>query len=415
MRSSPHVPVRLIVVLMLGSASLFGQDAKLPAKSRSNYGKVRVGPVYLTPTLVVLAGVDNNVYNQPAGIPDESVTVTPGVRAVVPVTRHARLKAGGGVTPYYFHKEASERHTDVFGDVGAEIDLGPLTAFGSVGAGRFRDRFSLEIDERLLRRTRTNTAGGTVHLGRAITMTGSRTDIRTLFDPGAALDGESVSGALDRDTVTRHVDLSIPLTRKTSFVPWVDFVEDRFLRSTLEATAVVPSQRYAAALEFGELAFIKGRVAAGVRHYGTHDGVTPYSGLFLSVGAIAPFVLHTALQVTSTRDVTYGVTPAPEAPNIHSTYVASNHRAELLFELPWRLHGRGSFTYLEARYLLPPSADSSTTARRDHGITYGAILLRRFGRHLSLGGSGEWGERLSPLDGHSYQRTILAFTGEVHF
>src|SRR3954453_5906114 len=100
----------ILALVWLGGASASGQDAKLPTKSRPNYGKVRVGPVYLTPTLVVLAGVDNNVYNEPTGVSDESVTVTPGVRAVVPVTRHARLKAGGGITPYYFHKEASERH-----------------------------------------------------------------------------------------------------------------------------------------------------------------------------------------------------------------------------------------------------------------------------------------------------------------
>jgi hypothetical protein len=420
------LPRSILFVLFALSVSVGGapsyvtaQDtgAKDPSANRhSNPGKFRLGPLYLTPAVTVLAGVDNNVYNTPTGIADESVTVRPSLRAVLPLTRRARLTGTGGVAPYYFHQQASQRHTDIYGDVRGDLYLGPFGLFGGIGAARYRERFSLEIDERLLRRTQSDFFGASVHFRDRITASASQGTLRSTFDPEAVVNGASVSDALDRDTLTRRFDLSIPITRKTSFAPWVDLIEDRFLRSSSSLPSRVKSQRYALALDFSELAFFNGRLAAGLHHYGSNTGVTPYDGFFLAVSIASPFVLGTRLQVSSSRDVTYSVTPTviPEAVRI--TYVASSYRGELFIPLSWKLQLRALTAYAESRYPLPVDPGTAVAVDRiDHGWTFGVALLRSLGSHLRLGGTVARGRRLSPVDGHSYEQTLAGIAAEARF
>jgi putative beta-barrel porin BBP2 len=404
---------RAAVVTIFLIAACDGAALGQERRDKPKYGTFRLGPFYLVPRLAFTAGVDSNVYNTPTGTSDEAVAVTPNLQAVLPITRRARIKGTGGIVPYYFHKEAKERHTDLFGQVLAEVDVGPLSVFGGVGSGKFRQRFSLEIDERLLRHEKNDVVGGTFRFGHRVSTTASQTTTRYTFDPEAQLNGEPVNVALDRDSMVRRLEFSLPVTRKTSLVPWIDAVEDRFLRSFAGSPRRVRSQRYALALDFGELAFLTGRVAVGVRHYGVREGVPPYDGLFLAVNASMPFVLQTRLQVSSNRDVVYAATPTAEPTVVRNTYVNSVHRAELLFELPLQLHGRTSVGYAEARYLVPTGTDALSAPRRDHAWTLGAALLRRFGTHLSLGGLMERANRKSPVDQHSYQAVRYLFTGEL--
>jgi hypothetical protein len=209
--------------------------------------------------------------------------------------------------------------------------------------------------------------------------------------------------------------LSLPVTRKTSFVPWVDLVEDRFVHPASALPSRVRSQRVAGALEFGELAFIAGRVAAGVHHYSASEGVPPYNGLFLDVSAGMPFVLKTRLQLSSHRDVTYSALGAASVAGVRTTYVISSHRAEVLFNLPWRWHGRSFVGYAESRYLRPRGAEATSMPRRDHAWIVGGALLRRLGDHLSVGGIVQREKRASPVVTHTYDATLYGLTGEMHF
>src|SRR5436190_458507 len=88
-----------LAAVVLASGKATGQER--PPSERQKYGKIRLGPLYLTPAVTLLAGVDNNVYNTPTGVADESVVLRPALTAVLPVTRHARLKGSGGFVPYY--------------------------------------------------------------------------------------------------------------------------------------------------------------------------------------------------------------------------------------------------------------------------------------------------------------------------
>jgi len=360
------------------------------------------------------AGVDSNVYNTPEGTSDESASVTPSLQAVLPLTRHARIRGTGGIVPQYFHREATERYTDRFGDVRGEVDVGPITAFGGIGGGHYRQRFSLEIDDRLLRHERKDLVGMTLHVGKRVTVSASQARVTDTFDPEASVNGQPVSTSLDRRTVTRRAEMSVPLTRKTSLLPFVDFVEDRFLRPTSALKPVVDSQRYGAALSFSELAFLNGTLAAGVRHFGAGQGVAPYDGLFLAVAVSSPFIVGTRLLLSANRDVTYSaITLLDEG--LRNTYVNSIYRADVVFELPLRLHGRVFGGFRESNYLRPAGTDPATSARRDHGWLEGGELLRHFGRHLSLGGRVQRESRKSPVNGRSYDGMVYGLAGELSF
>jgi len=223
-----------------------------------------------------------------------------------------------------------------------------------------------------------------------------------------------VSVALDRDTVTRRFEIALPVTRKTSFAPSVDLVEDRFLHPQTGLSPRTRSQRYVAALDFGELAFLNGRLAVGLRHFGAREGVPPYNGLFLSVNLGMPFVAHSRLQLSSTRDVTYGASQVATQASRRGTYVNSVHRAEVSFNLPPRIIARPFAGYAEARYLLPPD-QAATTPRVDHAWTVGGAVLRRLGDHINLGLTAQKVMRKSPISERRYDGIVYGLTGEVHF
>jgi hypothetical protein len=360
------------------------------------------------------AGVDSNVYNTPDPTSDQSASLTPTLQVVLPLTRHLRISGTGGIVPQYFHREASERYTDLFGDIRGEVDVGPMTLYAGIGGGHYHERFTLEIDDRLLRREKRDLFGGTVHVGKRVTVSGSQSRVTYTFDPTATVNGQPVSTSLDRQTTTRRADISVPLTRKTSLVPFVEFVQDRFLHPTPGQKPSVDSQRYGGALSFSELAFLNGTLAAGVRRFGAGQGVTPYNGPFLAVTLGSPFVFGTRLLLSANRDVTYSAL-APLDANLRSTYVNSIYRADVVFELPARLHGRLFGGFRESKYLLPPDVESTTGPRRDHGWLEGAELLRHFGRHLSLGGRVQHESRTSPVDGRSYDAMLYGLAGELSF
>lgn len=397
------------------SASVASSQERQASPERPKYGSIRVGPLYLSLRLTLTAGFDSNVYNTPTPLGDESVSLTPTVQAVLPMTRRARIKATGGIVPQYFHKEASQRHTDLLGNLLGEVDLGPLTAFGGFGGGRYRQRFSLEIDERLLRHESTNTFGGTLRVGHRVKATGSQIAVTYTFDPAAVLDGRPVNLALDRKTVTRRLEVSLPVTRKTSLVPFVDLVEDRFLHASSGVPSRVRSQRYAAALELGELAFVTGRVAAGVRHFGAGEGVAPYDGLFLAISASMPFVAGSRLALSSNRDVTYAATPGSADRAVRNTRVDSVHRGDVAFELPWKLYARPFAAYAESTYLLPSEPAATNAIRRDRVWSFGGALLRRLGDHINVGVTAQRQRRTSPVLGRKYDGTLYGLTGEARF
>lgn len=384
-------------------------------REKPKYEGIRLGPFYLSVVAPFGAGVDNNVYNTPEGISDQSASVTPTLQVVLPLGRRARLRANGGIVPQYFHRESTQRYTDLFGDVRGEVDVGPLSPFAGLGAGRYRQRFTIEIDERIQRHQTSDVFGATLHLGRRITVTGSQTRVTSTFDDEATVDGNDVSDTLDRTTVTRRVDGGVPLTRKTSLVPFADFIQDRFLNEQPGLPPTVDSQRYGLGFAFSELAFFNGTIAGGVRRFGAGEGVLPYTGPFLSANLSSPFVLKSRLFLTAGRDVNYSVLESAAASGLRNTYVSSYYRAEVAFELPLSLKLRLGGGFLESKYLLPAAGDPFGPPRRDHGWVEGGEFLRHFGKHLSLGVQARHESRTSTVPEHSYEGMAYGLAGELRF
>jgi hypothetical protein len=314
----------LSLVLLVAAAQAGAQEKS----DKNKYGTFRLGPFYLSVLAPFNVGVDDNVYNSPDDpVADRSASITPTLQVVLPMTRHARIRASGGIVPQYFHREASERFTDLFGDVRGEVDLGPITAFGGMGEGRYRQRFTMEIDERVQRHQSTEVFGATLHMGRRLTMTASQLRTTSTVDPEATLDGGNINEFLDRRTVTRRVELGVPITRKTTLLPFVDFITDEFLHPSPDLARTVDSARYGLGLSFSDLAFFNGTAFFGIRHYGAGQGVPPYNGPFLGVNLGSPFILNSRLNLSAGRDVNYSALPPGAGANLRNTYVSSSYRA----------------------------------------------------------------------------------------
>jgi hypothetical protein len=401
--------------VVAGIVALALSITHVSAQERPKKGGIRLGPFQVSAVAPFTAGVDSNVYNTPAEVGDESFTIAPTLQVLLPLGRRIRIISSGGIAPYYFNTEKSQRHTDIFGTTRAEVDVGPFTVFGGVEGARYRQRFSLEIDERLRRNVSGHLYGGTVHIRRQLTLTASQRMTTSTFDPGASVDGQPVSVALDRETQTRRIELSVPLTRKTSLEPWIDLVEDRFLNAALGAPALVKSSRYGAALAFSDLAFFNGRAAAGVRHYGGDGGIPPYDGPFLAVDLAMPFLLGSRLQLAAGRDIAYSAKPAAAGPAVRQAYVASAYGANVVFELPLKLRGRILGRYEDTKYLQFANSDPDDVPPGERGTTIGGELLRHFGRHLSLGGIVRYVERKSPVAGRSYRDGLYGVSGDIRF
>ena len=384
------------------------------AQERGKKSGLKLGPFQVSVVAPFTAGVDSNVYNTPDEVGDEAFTIRPTLQVLLPLGRRARITSTGGIAPYYFHTEKSQRHTDLFGRVRAEIDAGPVTPFVGVEGARYRQRFSLEIDDRIRRESSGYLFGATLRIRRQLTLTASQDMVTWTYDPEASFAGQPVSTALDRDTRTRTVQLRVPLTRKTFLVPWIDLIEDHFLNAAPGTIDLVKSSRYGAAFEFSELAFFKGRAAAGVRHYSGGQGVPPYDGPFFAVNLEMPFVWGSRLQLAAARDVNYSATPSPLGPAVRQTHIAGTYGASVNFELPWKLQGRVLGGFDNTKYI-PPADSDALAPPGEHGDTLGVALLRHLGRHLSLGGIVRFVNRTSPDATRSYSDRVYGMTGDIRF
>src|SRR5436309_4663766 len=169
-----HPPMRTVwplVAAALVAGALPASAAEREKKKRP--GRFRVGPVYLTPKLQLKnAGVDTNVFNQRTGeVPDNSVVLSPTMLAAWPVGRRLRLTGEGHVDLNYFRRQTDERSTDFGGEGRAEVDIGPFTLFGAGGGGQSRQRFSIDLDQRVLRHERWGSTGFTVTPTRRVSAT----------------------------------------------------------------------------------------------------------------------------------------------------------------------------------------------------------------------------------------------------
>ncbi len=424
--------------LLLGWALLLPLTPAQAADTtpRARPGRYKFGPLYLTPKIELKnAGVDTNVFNRQSGaIPDTQIVVSPGVQAALPIGRRLRLTGQGFLDLNYFRRQGSERSTDRAGDGRAEFDLGPLTFFGAGGGGQYKQRFSLDIDERLLRQERWVLAGARAKLGRRLSLTGTGTSRVYRFGT-SLLRGTEPREALDRNSLSASLEARLALTHLTTLMVSAEGIEDRFLSVGLSARPEVTtggrstgfgigaadsrraqSFRYLGGFEFGQRAFINGKVLAGYREFpGTAGQTAPaYRGPALSIGATLPVLRLGRLTVNAERDVNFAVsTRAGREERFRNTYVSSRYSGQFSFELPLDLAGRLTAGYEQLRYVFPDLLATGPLRRVDNLYTLGGSLLRRLGDSVRIGGAVAWVRRVSTLESGSYEGLRYGLQAEV--
>jgi hypothetical protein len=400
-------PLLGAIALALAAADASAQE---PAASRRP-GRYKLGPFYLTPRLELRnAGVDTNVFNSRTHeVADASVVLRPSVAAVLPVGRRLRLEGEGYFDLNYFQRQETERSNDFGGNGSAELRLGPMTLMGAGGGAQAQQRFSIDIDERLLHHERWASAGVRLDITRRLSATFTASSHVYEFAPSRTL-GLEVKERLDRDELTARGQLEFALTNLTSLVASSEAIEDRFLTvrpvgTTLDARSArrVRSYRHLAGFELGRRALISGRVMAGYREF-PRGGAAPYRGPAIAVAADLPLLRFGVLTVHADRDVFYATSRLQEHDErLRNTYVWTRLGGTATVALPFGLLGRGGFGLEEARYLLPFQRQGGLVRRIDHLWTGGASLLVPLGERFRFGGGVTWGRRVSAIPEFSYE------------
>ncbi len=376
-------------------AVLFAAPA-LAAETKERPGRFQVGPFWFTPKIELRsAGRNSNVYNQEnSGISDAAAVLSPSLELGLPVGRRSRFASEGFLNLNWFREQASERSTDRGFTVRGESDLGPVTVFGETGRGWYKQRFTIDLDERLLYRERAASAGAAVKLGSKLTATGSVEARR--FEIDAPADVPSLAASLDRDTRTLRVEARYALTRRTGLLVSNEWIRDQFDETIGVASREVNSKRLLAGFDFSSQA-LSGRFLAGVRAYpAERDSAAPsYQGPALSASLAFPVSNQARLKLEAEREVYYASRPGllGDGTLARNSYVSWRSRAELSLELPFDLLARPLLGLEDASYQLPYEAAALPFDASSHRWTYGGTLLRVFSKGFKIGGGITWERR----------------------
>ena len=393
-----------LVAAALVASALPAYAAEKEKKKRP--GRFRVGPLYLTPKLQLKnAGVDTNVFNQRTDeIADTSVVLSPTTLIAWPIGRRLRLTGETHVDLNYFRRESSERSTDFGGEGRAEVDIARFTFFGAGGGGQSRQRFVIDLDQRVLRHERWASTGFTLNATRRLSATlfgTSRVDEYASF----VVRGVNVKESLDRDELTGSAQVRYVLTRRTTLLGSGDVIEDRFLRQTRADSQLSRSYRYLGGFEFGEKALLRGKLLAGIREFPASPSAPSYRGPAVATSLSLPLFHYGLGTVAVERDIYFALTPTTtlSSERLRNTYVSTRFSGDALLLLPLGLVGRATVGFEEAKYVLPYLVEGVFGRRVDHLWTASASLLRSLRAGIRIGGTIQWARRVSSFPDFSYQ------------
>lgn len=377
-------------------------------------GRFKLGPVYVSPRLDFSAGVNSNVYRTETGRSDSAFSINPQVNVAFPIGRRIRLTGKGDIGVHYFRREQSERSIDRAVEGLAQVSVSRFTLFGGGGTGRFKQRFSTDLDERLARQQKQARTGFSVRVTPKFSANFSRTWNIQSFDT-SKVSGTTVQEALDRTQRTKSVQFRYALTGETVLLFSGEAIEDDFV---YEATGAKKphSTRYLAGFEFGSRAVINGQVLLGIRDIPRGQGTANYHGSVLSVATSAPLLSLGRLVVAAARDVSYsGVSIATNSvsPLSRGSFVSTSIGGEASIELPFRLSGHASLGFLEAKYLSPSEIEGDAVQRIDHVWTTGGSILRHFGDKIRVGWAFARSRRVTNLAGLSYSEWRYGVQAQV--
>jgi hypothetical protein len=371
-------------------------SAQIPDQPDLTPMRVKLGPVYLNPTLALTnAGVDTNVFNvaDDQG-PQKDFTVTIEPKTVLWM-RAGRTWVNGNITEdiVWFKKFASERSANNKYEVNWLI---PLTRVAfEVGANKVstRDRPGYEIDARSQQRNHDFNGAMEVR-GLSKTFFGVKVDrATTSFDQDQFFLGTALDD-LDRTVTTTTVSIRNQLTPLTNFTFNAAREQDRFSVDPLRNSN---SNSVSAGLKFDQLALVKGGVLFGWRDFQPVISTEPgFKGLTSSVDLSYVLLSTTRFAFGTTRDVQYSY-------DINQPYyVQTAFTASMTQQVfgPFDLQGRIGAARLA--YVTRTDAVVTDPNRVDHTRTYGLGVGYHMGQDLRLAFNLDQVKRLSELDFRTY-------------
>jgi hypothetical protein len=389
------------VALLASAHAAYAQTPPLPASNEERPTFV-IGGFELRPRLLVLMGVDNNVFNEPENAkrdfaigvhPDLEVTVKPGPVKVVSLL----------VSDFLWYKDhESERIANRSASVNVDANLRAFRPFASFSIADTSARPSPEIDARAHRNPQTFSAGATVKIGTRTSAGAKWTHGRERYDDNEAFRGEDLATTLNNESTTIEGIFGVELTPLTSLSLVVgrdDLNFDHTAVRNATATRVLPT------LTFSPAGLINGTAAVGYKHFEGDDSSMPdYKGLVMNGSVSVLLGQRYRVETQFARDIQYSYEAALPY------YVLTGGRGTLATQLTSIFDVRGTVGYDRMRYQAYNGGDSPGSDRQR---VYGGGIGFRIGDRKRLLLQVEFIERNSDRDRqreYTNQRIFGTFT-----
>jgi hypothetical protein len=377
-------PTRVAAVLIL--IALVGSRAAAQTPSSINSSEtaaIRVGPIGINPSLALRdIGVDNNVFHDADG-PKSDFTFTLTPRAEVLFTpRRLHLSLATAVDFVYFQTYDSERGANQASEVRANLDLGRLQPFVSVGGTNTRERYNSEIDTRARHHDRTYAGGMGLKVASRTTLTAGVRRTTTNFDDAAEFRGEDLAVVLDNTLDGVDGTFGMQLTPLTS-VSLV--VSQEWQRFDLSPDRDSDTLRVTPMVSFSPGGLLNGSAAIGYRRFSGRSAELPdFSGLVAVVNVSATIVGRHRLDTSFSRDLRYSyeeVTPY---------YLSTGGTVTLTSQVSGPFDVRVTGTLQSLDYSQSNAGQAPDTYR-----AYGGGVGYRIRQTLRVGVNAEWSHRAS--------------------
>ena len=379
----------IALVIMLFPAALHAQpptgNEQPPVGNEAV--KMQFGSLSIYPSLAIRnIGVDENVFNESVD-PKSDFTITVSPRADISF-QPGRLKLTlSETTDYvYFQTFGSEGGVNQSVTARADVDLGVIQPYATIGGANTKDRYNHEVDARARHRDRTYSAGVGLKLFTRTTATAGVRRIRYRFDEGAAFRGENLADAFNSTIDIVEGGVSIEVTPLTKFAVNVS-QEDQEFDNTVDRDS--RSLRVMPTLSISPLGLVSGTVAVGFRKFTAEDPVLQdFSGLIASVTAGTTLYERHRLDFSFNRDLNYSYEPATP----YYVYTGAT--------LGWTYLIGGSFDVKAsaARNTMRYRVRGDDSARpSDTFFTYSAGAGYRLARRLRFGVNADWARRDSEI------------------
>jgi hypothetical protein len=397
------LPTAILLLLAGGAAAQepTPESQSLREQPRA-FGEVRVGLFFVKPTLLIgNVGVDTNVRNDRTQPVQDFVSgLQPGIQFGFK-SAQTSVVADTRANLVYFRRTRDDRSVNPAGTVSVERRFGrSLAVYSTSGLGWSTDR-TLEVDARLLTRSKSATAG--VRLGaRKLRADINASYDETLYDESAHYLGIRLSETLNRITKTAGVRLSHYLTPYTALTLDTRIAADRFPGGRVRDT---DAGQVLAGIETSPRALIAGSAQIGYRLARPLNDRTPaFSGPVGRVGLSTTWRDMLSLGVGAERDFEYSYHP-DRFYFVYDLYEASVRQAL------WRrfdVGARASYTTMRHRAFVAP--DAVDPAFREYLIETGGSVGLRVTRGSRIGVFVQQWERRSGGRPYKSQRVGLELT-----